>query len=212
MPNYVYNRLYASEKVLDHLAGENGVVDFRTVLPFPDGLYEAQGKSGISFDAEVCAAKVCNEPCKEPLIAEMQQKLEDRSSVLKLDEDAFEDFVAMLRSKRRTGFFSLLDFRKEVWGTKWNACHPERSEDHVSFATAWDTPVPVLVALSKLFPDEDIHVEHVDDIYGDPGHVTLRNGEILDSVGIEGWLAPEEMNSAGGEDETDVEERAQAAL
>lgn len=211
MPNFVYNKLFASPKVLDHLASENGVVDFCKVLPFPDGLYTGEGKYGISFDAEICAARACNEPCKNPLIVKMQQKLEERSSVLKLDDEAFEDFVSMLRSKRRTGYLDVADFCKEVWGTKWNACRPERAEDHVSFATAWDTPVPVLVALSELFPDEDIHVEHVDDIYCDPGHVTLRNGEILDSVGIDGWLAPaEELNDDDGEDGAD--ERVPAAV
>jgi hypothetical protein len=210
LPNFVYNKLYASPKVLDHLAGENGAVDFCTVLPFPDGLYEGQGKHGISFDAEICAARACNEPCKNPLLVKMQQKLEERSSVLKLDDEAFEDFVAMLRSKRRTGYFSVPDFRKEAWGTKWNARDADRAEDHVAFTTAWDTPVPVLVALSELFPDEEIYVEHADDIYCDPGHVTLRNGEILDSSGIDGWLVPaEELDDDNGEDGAD--ERIPAA-
>jgi hypothetical protein len=54
-----------------------------------------------------------------------------------------------------------IQWNQENWGTKWNACeprylppgHPQRV---ICFATAWDPPVPVFEALSKLFPRHTI--------------------------------------------------------
>jgi hypothetical protein len=49
------------------------------------------------------------------------------------------------------------------WGTKWNAYEVARRDYNgacVTFQTAWNAPMPVLVALHKLFPECEIHLEY----------------------------------------------------
>lgn len=51
------------------------------------------------------------------------------------------------------------DWQTENWGTKWNAYKSDRiSDTAVKFQTAWDAPVPVIIALAEKFPDEIITV------------------------------------------------------
>jgi hypothetical protein len=51
------------------------------------------------------------------------------------------------------------DWNVENWGTKWNAGDSFRKSDKsVYFDTAWAAPWPVLEALSKMFPQEEIIV------------------------------------------------------
>lgn len=45
------------------------------------------------------------------------------------------------------------DWRIENWGTKWNSEDAHVDEDIISFLSAWEPPVPVVLRLSKLFPD-----------------------------------------------------------
>src|SRR5690606_22586225 len=62
------------------------------------------------------------------------------------------------------GGYSPLDWRREHWGTKWNASSAERpAEDRVRFETAWSCPEPVLVALSKMHSGERIAVRFADE-------------------------------------------------
>ena len=56
------------------------------------------------------------------------------------------------------GFQSWYDWSCEKWGTKWNACdaqvlHEDDSGISYDFQTAWDAPLPVVVEMSKQFPN-----------------------------------------------------------
>jgi hypothetical protein len=64
---------------------------------------------------------------------------------------------------KANGFHSWYEWCCAMWGTKWNARHPEKPElqKHVNgrthtavyrFDTAWCPPIPVLMAASKKFP------------------------------------------------------------
>lgn len=59
---------------------------------------------------------------------------------------------------------NIVDWKTNRWGTKWNACEftccvPGR----YSFLTAWSPPIPVIEALSSLFPELTISIEFQDD-------------------------------------------------
>lgn len=59
--------------------------------------------------------------------------------------------------------FNWYNWNWDNWGTKWNAREsivtgPEDGCLHAWFQTAWATPVPVTMALSKLFPS--VRIEH----------------------------------------------------
>lgn len=67
------------------------------------------------------------------------------------------------------------------WGTKWDASDVAFFErDNLliyEFSTAWSPPEPVIVKLSKLFPNCDI--EHIyEEEQGWGGHVYIKNGVI----------------------------------
>lgn len=73
-----------------------------------------------------------------------------------------------------------LPWRTKHWGTKWNAYETELDEGDlgVTFETAWSSPEPVLVTLSKLFPTEPIDVEYAsEDTGGQVGMYCLLDGK-----------------------------------
>jgi hypothetical protein len=61
-------------------------------------------------------------------------------------------------NKALYGFASWYDWACEKWGTKWNASdavvlHEDDSGISYDFQTAWDAPLPVIVEMSKQFPN-----------------------------------------------------------
>ena len=76
------------------------------------------------------------------------------------------------------------DWRWEHWGTKWDACDcfEEKGDDEqffVRFNTAWSFPTPVVVELSKQFPN----LEFVYDAEEESGvydfTVVFKNGRVV---------------------------------
>jgi len=73
----------------------------------------------------------------------------------------------------------------EHWGTKWNAYDSSVTggpgdQAIVQFDTAWSHPAPVIEALSRRFPDENIDVMFADEDLGfNLGAYTMRNGEVV---------------------------------
>lgn len=70
------------------------------------------------------------------------------------------------------------------WGTKWNA-YDITSEEYdepnsVSFSTAWSTPRPVILELSKQYPSLTFEVIYADEDWGhNYGTYTYSSGEII---------------------------------
>ena len=71
---------------------------------------------------------------------------------------------AMLKEKY--GFEGWYDWCVENWGTKWNACETEYMEPSESdkapyyiFQTAWDSPIPVILEMSRQFPTLTFNLE-----------------------------------------------------
>lgn len=66
------------------------------------------------------------------------------------------------------------------WGTKWNANDTVTiDENEVEFQTAWSTPVPIFLAISKKYETRVI-VEYADeDIGSNCGKFVVENGKIV---------------------------------
>lgn len=207
MPNYIRNRVFAAPHVLDSLAGADRPVDFESVLPKPAGLFDGD----VSSLANDCAEKAFNEPLSNnPLLAGLQASNKAKWSAANLDDQGFEDFIAMCRSKRATGFYHSLDWSREVWGTKWNAGSAERKDDHVQFETAWSTPAPVFIALSAKHPKDEIRVLYADEDWGSNcGTMILRSGEVVERIAgdlgfaLDLWDADDEARAEYAQAETD---------
>lgn len=71
------------------------------------------------------------------------------------------------------------------WGTKWNACNTVLiTSNTIEFRTAWDAPIPVIIALSKLFPETKFGLT-VEYEGGYPTHRgTIKNGVITSKRGL----------------------------
>lgn len=80
---------------------------------------------------------------------------------------------------KKYSFPDWYDWCISKWGTKWNAYGVVWSYDELYFQTAWNTPLPILEALSREFPDVTIKVEYADeDIGHNCGVYELRGGVV----------------------------------
>ena len=68
------------------------------------------------------------------------------------------------------------------WGTKWNADNTEILDGNsIEFTTAWSAPIPVIVALSKKYPDVRFaHIWADEDMGCNTGSLVYLNGEIIE--------------------------------
>jgi hypothetical protein len=66
------------------------------------------------------------------------------------------------------------------WGTKWNACESQTTENGFEFNTAWSTPEPIIRALSEKFPTVEFGVDYADENLGyNCGIYIYKNGECI---------------------------------
>lgn len=184
MPNHIINKLYAAPVVLDSLRGDDAEVDFTKVIPYPPGLYLGDDTGGINSLSVDCAEKAFNEPLDDhPLIARLEASNKARWSASDLDDRGFEQFIDMLRSKRQSGFYHIMDFTTAKWGTKWGAYSTKRFHDHVEFQTAWATPKPVFLALSEKFPERGLKIDFADEDRGSNcGSLLYSGGRLLEET------------------------------
>lgn len=90
-------------------------------------------------------------------------------------ENYIKGFFNVKRYKARDWY----DWCIENWGTKWNAGDTVVDSDVIEFQTAWSTPVPVFVELSKRLKDTSIIVHYADeDIGSNCGSLVIVNGEV----------------------------------
>lgn len=190
MPNWVTNKIKASPEVISSMVNpETDRIDFDLVLPFPGD----HDWDGIYGDAEQMAEIVIGQPLdSHPLIASLQASNRSQANISKLSDESFEQFIGMLRNHRKCGYLHSMQFARSQWGTKWNACEP--SHDVVAgtaqFDTAWSCPEPLLMALSKRFPKQEIIVTYADeDIGSNCGEFTLLNGEMISGNIAPSWNA-----------------------
>lgn len=176
MPNWVTNKVKAPSHVIGALLNARGVVDFNCIVAFTGDF----PWNGVSLDAEQMAEIVTGKGVDDhPLIGMLQSENRKRASIKALTDESFEQFVQMLRNYRKCDVFHNMDFARNAWGTKWNACDPSADVEAgtAHFDTAWSCPVPVFEALSKKFPDDSIEITFADeDIGSNCGTFTLKGG------------------------------------
>ena len=215
MPNHITNKVSAPAHVLTSLINGDGRIDFGKLIKF-EGEFPWDGICGA---AETAAEAAINLPMSNnPMLAGMQRHSRETSSVTKLSDESFDQFVQMLRNYRKTGFMHCMDFARHSWGTKWNAYSQKIDVEgcQLHFDTAWYTPVPVFKALSALHPTEEITVVFADeDIGSNCGTLKLKGGHLVtqDCAGSWGAMSKAEqtkwrafaMEVTGRTDEDDDE-------
>lgn len=187
MPNHITNKVSAPAHVLTSLINADGQIDFGKIIQF-EGDFPWNGVCGA---AETAAESAINLPLSDnPMLSSLQRYSRENSSVAKLSDESFEQFVQMLRNYRKTGYMHCMDFARQVWGTKWNAYSQKIDVEGCSlcFDTAWSTPVPVFKALSAMHPTEEISVVFADeDIGSNCGTLKLKAGELVEQECAGSW-------------------------
>lgn len=187
MPNWITNKIKAPSHVIRSMLNDKGNIDFNLVTAF-DGEFPWDG---VRCDAETLAETVVRKPLSDnPLLQGLQAFNRNDTNIKKLSDESFEQFIQMLRNFRKCGFLHTMDFARDAWGTKWNACEPVANVEAgtASFETAWSCPRPVLEALSKKFPDDAIEVQFADeDIGSNCGMFTLKSGQYITSDIAPAW-------------------------
>lgn len=187
MPNWVTTEIKTSPEVIKGMVNDKGNIDFSIALPFP-GEFEWDVVYG---DAETAAETVLSKPMStHPQLAALEAENRSRVDITKLDDVSFEQFIQMLRNYRKCGFLHVMDHARATWGTKWNACSSSHNaeEGTARFDTAWSCPKPLLVEVSKRFPEATIEVVFADeDIGSNCGRFTLKDGEVTSSDIAPNW-------------------------
>ena len=92
----------------------------------------------------------------------------------------------LARSKQafaETGHTDWYSWCRDNWGTKWNATGAGlirmKTVDKFKFETAWAPPAPVILALSKLFPENTFTLKYYERGMQFKGIYRVKNGTII---------------------------------
>lgn len=93
--------------------------------------------------------------------------------------ETLENYIKGFFNIKRYGERDWYDWSIKNWGTKWNAGDTVVYSDVIEFQTAWSTPIPVFVELSKRLKNVEINVDYADeDIGSNCGSLLIINGNV----------------------------------
>lgn len=183
MPNYVANRIQIIgsdemvQKVVEFVKSDYRVFDFEKIVPMPETFKK--------YDTT-------NHKNGEQLRVGEHIGYDESSPIV--TEELIEEYKRATREQyEQYGVVGWYDWHCKYWGTKWNACEPAYCGDGLFvFDTAWSAPLPVLRALSEIFPEVEIAFAFADeDSSYNTGEGTISKGEIEgnfpDGNSEDGW-------------------------
>ena len=193
MPNWCETDLYIRGKnvaqVLATIAGKDGgketAFDFNKVIPMPPELSVVSG-------GETDLALLCFKGGGVGKFADYPWvKQKGFSTPEQICTFWKKDFNAMVRlgaqiqdnlTKYKAATWYEWCIRE--WGTKWNASDAvakinKNGSAKISFQTAWAPPVPVLTALSHMFPENTFTAKYYEQGMQFQGVLELKNGEVV---------------------------------
>jgi len=156
MPNWTTNIMTINgpqeeiNKLMSHIIGEDGEIDFNTLIPMPEELRDTHAGSDQimqrGFNLE-------NFSMNENYSIN-QQSVENHLK----DGKTQEEVDAIIAEEKRLidlyGHTNWYDWSLENWDTKWNADDTFIKEDNtIIFQTAWSAPVKVFDKLFELYPN-----------------------------------------------------------
>jgi len=181
MPNHVTNTIKSNPDVIEAIIRKQEdeyVIDFNLIVPCPNSLIDTNA------DGSEYYARYISDPENNGREKIMFDSFIQRGGLSSYTDTQFENFIKMLRNIREYKQTSWYDWSIKNWGTKWNAyAYLVTDEDitngEIKFETAWSSPSPVIVELSKNFPDHEIEVKYADeDIGSNYGHYIIKNGVV----------------------------------
>lgn len=200
MPNWVENVVTAPniEKLDIYQTDDYGdkVIDFNKIIPMPESLNVTSGSSNdtdiMSYLTQKGSLNIHDlDPESLNILTIHVQNMFDSDwlntvygrlcDLTPQDKQAsYESGKMLVDNINKYGFATWYDWSIDTWGTKWNASSGSVSSNLISFQTAWSAPIPVIVALSKQYPDITFEHKYADeDASSNTGCLTYLNGEII---------------------------------
>lgn len=182
--------------------GEAVQIDFNKIIPMPQGL-DVQTHSQVIEWAEICTCQIdfsvlfgsmnLSAAFKDGKYGDVSNRLKastametitgKRKNLKAFSDEEFDQFIQCVKNVRQTGFTTWYEWSVKSWGTKWNAYDQNdkrNTNDTIFFQTAWSSPLPVILELSKQHPDCEIKISYADEDSGsNVGVVTLKNGKAI---------------------------------
>jgi hypothetical protein len=161
MPNWITNIITINtdgddsmiENILSQVKSEQSEFDFNKIVLQPNELEGTLAPTNILSDEEY--AKTPSRGITQAMSDELKEKF---------------------------GFDNWYDWRYQHWGTKWNADEVIINDNEITFNTAWNTPEPIFIKLSEMFPNVTFEVSFADEDFGyNVGKLKLFEGIIVDS-------------------------------
>lgn len=190
MPNHVQNHLTlvnASEddikKFSELFHEDEDFISLNKIIPMPESLQIESGSRSSN------AEKIIKSADPEKALADYLAEMREKRHYTEEDCQEFKEFVDKVKyNLERYGYPTWYDWSIKNWGTKWDTYDGYSNDDtSCCFQTAWSTPFPAMVALSKMLPDCEVEVMYADEDYGrNCGRYTLKNGELLTSYQPDG--------------------------
>ncbi|MEM2618260.1 MAG: hypothetical protein QW356_02060 [Candidatus Hadarchaeales archaeon] len=171
MPNWCYNRLCITGKEeelerLLSLVGEN--LDFERVIPYPRRFRVMDEKYGEMQRRLALFSFLKKGDPDNPRLAERVRKIQE-----------------WLRNHRDGYNSGGYEWCVENWGTKWPAeevdLEKEGNQLVFTFSTAWNPPVPVVVALARRFRGLEFRMYYEEPGNDFVGEITLKGGKVVES-------------------------------
>lgn len=179
MPNHVIHKVEAPEHVIAHAINDKGDFDFRNIVPAPECLEDFQPCRDV-VDRAKCAVGA-HEFSGPDFMRNLHLHNIMRDVTTPVTPEKKENLLRAISNFFECGYIYWHDFNTKNWGTKWNAYETDTREG-VSFQTAWSHPEPIFVALSALFPNDEIVVSYADeDIGQNCRRVVYLGGAVLSS-------------------------------
>ncbi len=204
MPNWVTNILTVDadeekrkeifEAIKDDTDGY-GSIDFNKIIPMPESLNIESGSNEDYAIAIYLTERLTLDPTAvglgnyisnmfcENWQDEVINRIQSSEYVLSRMDDLYEMGKQYISNIKNYGFSTWYDWCRVVWGTKWNATSnsfDKEMNNDIQFDTAWNTPEPIIIGLSEMFPDVTFTVKYADENFGcNCGEYACKNGVVV---------------------------------
>lgn len=200
MPNWVRNRMTVKfEKdtfkatgngmqilnfIMKPLCTEECVFDFEKLIPIPDSYYADYDPSKTLYPSSALSERALQDYSDYVGMGKMPENMdaERHKAMFTIGKQSYDNY-------QRYGAANWYDWCCKYWGTKWDACHAERTEREdcveIIFDTAWSTPTGIWERLFKYldnllkvgYPGINCTIAYADEDVGS------NTGEIIYSAG-----------------------------
>ena len=200
MPNWVRNRMTVKfEKdtfkatgngmqilnfIMKPLCTEECVFDFEKLIPIPDSYYADYDPSKTLYPSSALSERALQDYSDYVGMGKMPENMdaERHKAMFTIGKQSYDNY-------QRYGAANWYDWCCKYWGTKWDACHAERTEREdcveIIFDTAWSTPTGIWERLFQYFdnllkvgyPGINCTIAYADEDVGS------NTGEIIYSAG-----------------------------